>query len=648
MKLTIGKKMALSGSIIFAALIMLAAAAYWTIVEIKKYSDISVERVEKMELVNRMKHDHSYLMLAASSAFVNKKREGLSEDRISEIMDRVNSFRENMTRLDGLADSEEKELLQPLRNHFDQLINTIVRDLSGLISDRSDWNESTARDYTRVRGDLEKYGGEFEAIIDRLFGTLNGEDTDASSAHGGQIFLFKDLLQSHTQLMMASMKALLDSEKGKNFKKQSEIINAKVILIKDRLNVMAVLADTNEKKKTSVEIQRVFCKLAETIQKHLFSQITEGMMRSNKISAAMNKIDNEIDDTGKQISGILAVMSKNVSDKQKAVLDDAARQVTLSEYTIMGVFGVSIAFLIVVYAFINLSVTKPLRRVILGLNEGASQVAEGASQVALASHSLASGSSEQAASIEETSASLEEMAAMTGQNAENANNADIIVKDTQNVIKKANEFMAGLALSMKEISEASEQTSKIIKTIDDISFQTNLLSLNASVEAARSGEAGAGFAVVADEVRSLSIRAAEAVKTTTDLIEVTKKKVAAGVDMAEKTNSAFSDAASHSEKVEALVAGITAASNEQALGIEQVNKAVAQMDKVTQQNAAGAEESASASEQMNAQAEQMRFFVYNIVEMVGSEQIKRKRKKRFGFLSRSRKMKTLQQRGIKS
>jgi len=264
------------------------------------------------------------------------------------------------------------------------------------------------------------------------------------------------------------------------------------------------------------------------------------------------------------------------------------------------------------------SITKPLHRAISSLNEGSEQVASASGQVSSSSQQLAEGTSEQAASIEETSASLEEMSSMTKQNADNAGQADGLMKEAAEVVATANDSMGRLTISMADISTASEETSKIIKTIDEIAFQTNLLALNAAVEAARAGEAGAGFAVVADEVRNLAMRAADAAKDTAVLIEDTVKKIGEGSNLVETTNGAFSKVSESAAKVGELVSEIAAASGEQADGIEQVNRAVVEMDKIVQQNAASAEESASASEELSAQAEQMRSIVAELQLLTGT------------------------------
>ncbi len=281
--------------------------------------------------------------------------------------------------------------------------------------------------------------------------------------------------------------------------------------------------------------------------------------------------------------------------------------------------GAAIAGVILAMALgllIARGITKILTRITHGMSEGADQVASASGQVSSSSQSMAEGASQQAASIEETSASMEEMSSMTKRNAENAGNADGLMKDANQVVKTANASMGQLTQSMQEISRASEETSKIIKTIDEIAFQTNLLALNAAVEAARAGEAGAGFAVVADEVRNLAMRAANAAKDTAQLIEGTVKKVNEGSKLVSSTNEAFMKVAQSAGKVGTLVAEIAQASKEQSNGIDQVNIAISEMDKVVQQNAANAEESASAAEEMSAQAEQLKEYVDELVVLV--------------------------------
>ena len=279
--------------------------------------------------------------------------------------------------------------------------------------------------------------------------------------------------------------------------------------------------------------------------------------------------------------------------------------------------GFSLLGALLTWLVTSKGITKPINRTIEKLNEGSDQVASASSQVSSASQSLAEGASEQASSLQESSSSLEEISSMTKQNADNATHADTLMKEANQVISKANISMTELTRSMEDISKASEETSKIIKTIDEIAFQTNLLALNAAVEAARAGEAGSGFAVVADEVRNLAMRAADAANNTANLIDGTVKKVKDGGELVTKTNEAFTEVATSASKVGELVGEIAAASNEQAQGIEEINKVVAQMDKVTQQAAANAEESAAASEEMNAQATQMKEVVAELVAVVG-------------------------------
>jgi methyl-accepting chemotaxis protein len=283
--------------------------------------------------------------------------------------------------------------------------------------------------------------------------------------------------------------------------------------------------------------------------------------------------------------------------------------ISLSGLTVL--VGVGLAF------FSGRSITKPLTTAITTIDTGSLQVTEAAEQVSSSSNVLAEGAAEQAASLEETSASLEEISAMTRQNAGNAQEVKNLMNEAKEAVGRSNQSMEQLTSSMDMISKASEETQKIIKTIDEIAFQTNLLSLNAAVEAARAGEAGAGFAVVADEVRSLAIRAAEAAKTTSDLIENSGKEIVQGAGLVEQCNADFTEVAENAGKVHTLVNEIAVGAEEQAQGINQISIAVNEMDRVTQNTASSAEESAAASQELDALSISLHTTVVDLKKMVG-------------------------------
>ena len=239
------------------------------------------------------------------------------------------------------------------------------------------------------------------------------------------------------------------------------------------------------------------------------------------------------------------------------------------------------------------------------VTEAVSQVTSASGEISTGAQNLAEGANEQASSLEEVSSSLEEMSSMTKQNADNSNQAKILATEARSAANSGDSSMKKMAEAIKEIKQSSDNTAKIIKSIDDIAFQTNLLALNAAVEAARAGEAGKGFAVVAEEVRNLAMRSAEAARNTADMIEEAVKNADGGVKITEEVASALGKIVDRAQKVGDLIAEIAAASNEQAIGIEQVNTAVAQMNQVTQSNAASSEESASAAEELSSQAAEL-------------------------------------------
>ncbi len=251
------------------------------------------------------------------------------------------------------------------------------------------------------------------------------------------------------------------------------------------------------------------------------------------------------------------------------------------------------------------TVVRNLDDALSHVTEAVSQVTSASQEISNGAQNLAQGANEQASALEEVSSSLEEMSSMTKQNADNSNQAKILAFEARNAANEGDAAMKRMAEAISHIKHSSDNTAKIIKTIDDIAFQTNLLALNAAVEAARAGEAGKGFAVVAEEVRNLAMRSAEAAKNTAVMIEESVMNADGGVKITEEVAKSLGQIVARAGKVGDLIAEIAAASIEQAQGIEQVNKAVAQMNQVTQSNAANSEESASAAEELNSQAAEL-------------------------------------------
>lgn len=294
---------------------------------------------------------------------------------------------------------------------------------------------------------------------------------------------------------------------------------------------------------------------------------------------------------------------------------------SLSASTVIMIIGLTIAVIlgIALSIIIITSITKSINQIVNNLKTGAEQVFQASEQLSSASQSLAEGSSEQAAAIEETSSTLDETSSMVQQNTENTKQASALSNSAKESADKGNKEMEDMMKAMNEIKESSSQISKIIKVIDDIAFQTNILALNAAVEAAGAGEAGMGFAVVAEEVRNLAQRSAQAAKDTSDMIETSIIRANKGADIAERVFNSLEEIRGQAKKVNEIMNEITTASQEQAQGIFQINKAVNQMEQVTQSIASGAEESASSSEELSAQAESLMEIVNNLIVLVEGE-----------------------------
>ncbi|PHV32515.1 hypothetical protein CSQ94_14095 [Janthinobacterium sp. BJB312] len=236
------------------------------------------------------------------------------------------------------------------------------------------------------------------------------------------------------------------------------------------------------------------------------------------------------------------------------------------------------------------------------VRSGTDSIATSSTQIAAGNQDLSSRTEEQAGSLEETASSMEELTSTVKQNADNARQANQLAASAAQVAVKGGEVVAQVVGTMESINASSNKIVDIISVIDGIAFQTNILALNAAVEAARAGEQGRGFAVVASEVRNLAQRSASAAKEIKTLIGASVEQVNAGSMLVAQAGSTMTDIVDSVQRVSDIITEITAASSEQSVGIDEINRAIGQMDAVTQQNAALVEESAAAAESMQHQA----------------------------------------------
>ena len=246
--------------------------------------------------------------------------------------------------------------------------------------------------------------------------------------------------------------------------------------------------------------------------------------------------------------------------------------------------------------------SRNLRTTVTEVHEAAVAVSSISDEISEQNQHLSGRTEDQASSLEETASAMEELTSTVKQNADSARDANQLAQNASDIASKGGEIVGEVVETMNAIDASSRKIEEIIGVIDGIAFQTNILALNAAVEAARAGEQGRGFAVVATEVRNLAQRSSTAAREVKTLIDESVAKIHAGTALAEHAGTTMRDIVHSVKQVSDMVGAITLASNEQSVGIEEVNRAIAQMDQVTQQNAALVEHAAGEVEVLQEQA----------------------------------------------
>jgi len=331
---------------------------------------------------------------------------------------------------------------------------------------------------------------------------------------------------------------------------------------------------------------------------------------------ARNAIVGQINHEG----GLTSAAVANMMRKIDGTLND---EIKTAEST--GLWGMIITIALSVIAFAVAAVlafyiagiiNRPLTAATKSMYSAVGNLDKSIEQFRETSGSLAESSNQQAAAIEETSATMNETSSMIAQNAENTRQAAQLASQSKKSSESGREKMRSMVQAMNELKESSDVISKIIKTIDDIAFQTNLLAINATIEAARAGgDAGRSFAVVADEVRSLAQKSADSAAETTEIIEKNMALTNTGREISREVADALETITNQFTSLNQIISEINAASEEQASGVKQINVTMTHMEQSTQSNAAASQELAASSKMLKELSDELEQ-VYNAIDFV--------------------------------
>ena len=363
------------------------------------------------------------------------------------------------------------------------------------------------------------------------------------------------------------------------------------------------------------EIDQYGKSLADGIRKY-----KESLLHLHQAAGELRTWKNELNEKKEEVLVLMADIDgtlTKISEHAAADLMGQIRAATTASLVIL----FCILPISLVSFFLSRSVSRSLRRFVSGLLENASQVSSAAAELSESSQSLSESAEDQAVSVEESSASLEEMGTVSEETSVLTLSAEQLTNENLKRSLRSSESLVKLTREMAQVKADSEEMSQIVKRVDEIAFQTNLLAFNATIEASRSGGSAGGFSVIAGEVGRLAMKTTEAAKITQSLLEITEKRVGQAAESMNAISGDFENIIASATVMSEKTASVTRANKEMFRKIRQISLAHGQIDMNAQQTAASSQQHAAISEELSAQAETMKGFVDELAMMAGAKNL---------------------------
>ena len=616
--MTVGKKISMGFSIILLILVILGSLSVIQMSSIKSKSGyLAEDYLPEVVLVSQIERDAREIMYEARGyAFTEKKdyfdlaKKSLKD--LHEVFKKTEELANKSTKLVKLK-TELPEAIKATKE-YEELLEKTAKSIDDIDNTKTNMNNAAAEFMKNVNVFLEGQGDRQDEEFSKLAGAQKYKE------RAWKIKTVNDIVELGNSARLAAWKAqalrqydgLKDSEK--NLVKIFDLIGKLKPTLKDPANI-----------KQLEEINKAASTYNKAVKDLIENYGTLEKIRGEREKAAASVLESAVN------------TAKTAIDNSSKIAEEASFTATSSNIIIIIGLIIAIALGLFMSVVIVRGIVGPLTTAIDKVSQASNEITTASEELSTASQTLAESSNEQASSIEETSASLEELSGMVKNNVASAEKSNELADQVKNVSAKGATAVKDLVASMEDILASNGKIQELVKVIaeigdktaiiDEIVFQTKLLSFNASVEAERAGEHGRGFAVVAQEVGNLAQMSGKAALEISTIVKESianaeqittenKKKVEEGNELVKATAQILEEIETNAKTVASSAGQIVEASKDQASGINQINSAMVQLDKATQNNASTSEETASSSEELSAQAVTLNDIVGELLMMI--------------------------------